>query len=307
MTPYSAGLSRRSSPAERPLEIARTRHHGDWPASPLRGSLAGRLSTLVRLVRGGQTRLLLHLRRQIGSDFHACANFDNDRGIPAHEVNSLSFSPRGSFGSHKREKLAPFACCVTCFECLPNRRPSRTLVRQSALLARLPWAAFSAGSAPCDLERAVCAWPRVRRSRIKNIYTSYLSRASRAELQKNGPKVLKYTSLRAETQHPIPRPPQLLSHELRDGPLRQQAQPGDTQIREDNVKLLSFSVAGVALLASLGAAVAQDAAAGEKVFAKCKICHQIGEGAKNMVGPVLNGVVGRHSGTYRGLSLLRRQ
>ncbi|HEY1864909.1 MAG TPA: cytochrome c family protein [Roseiarcus sp.] len=50
----------------------------------------------------------------------------------------------------------------------------------------------------------------------------------------------------------------------------------------------------------MGASMAQDAAAGEKVFAKCKICHQIGEGAKNMVGPVLNGVVGRHAGTYEG-------
>jgi cytochrome c len=69
---------------------------------------------------------------------------------------------------------------------------------------------------------------------------------------------------------------------------------------ENNVKLLSFLVAGAALLASVGAAVAQDAAAGEKVFSKCKICHQIGEGAKNMVGPVLNGVVGRPAGSYEG-------
>jgi cytochrome c len=72
----------------------------------------------------------------------------------------------------------------------------------------------------------------------------------------------------------------------------------DTQIREDNVKLLCFSLAEAALLFSMGAAMAQDAAAGEKVFAKCKICHQIGEGAKNMVGPVLNGVVGRKAGSY---------
>jgi cytochrome c len=64
------------------------------------------------------------------------------------------------------------------------------------------------------------------------------------------------------------------------------------------VRLLSFSVAGAALVASIGASGAQDAAAGEKVFAKCKVCHQIGEGAKNFVGPVLNGVVGRHAGTY---------
>jgi cytochrome c len=72
----------------------------------------------------------------------------------------------------------------------------------------------------------------------------------------------------------------------------------DGEIREDNVKLLSFSLAGAGLLASMGVAMAQDAAAGEKVFAKCKICHQIGEGAKNMVGPVLNGVVGRKAGSY---------
>jgi cytochrome c len=69
-------------------------------------------------------------------------------------------------------------------------------------------------------------------------------------------------------------------------------------IREENVRLLSFSVAGAALVASLGASAAQDAAAGEKVFAKCKVCHQIGEAAKNFVGPVLNGVVGRPAGTY---------
>ena len=69
---------------------------------------------------------------------------------------------------------------------------------------------------------------------------------------------------------------------------------------EDNVKLVSFLVAGAAFLAAAGAALAQDAAAGEKVFSKCKICHQIGEGAKNMVGPVLNGVVGRPAGAYDG-------
>lgn len=41
-------------------------------------------------------------------------------------------------------------------------------------------------------------------------------------------------------------------------------------------------------------------AAGEKVFAKCKACHMVGEGAKNRAGPVLNGVVGREAGSYEG-------
>lgn len=39
-----------------------------------------------------------------------------------------------------------------------------------------------------------------------------------------------------------------------------------------------------------------DAAEGEKVFRKCKACHTIGEGAKNRVGPVLNGVVDNPAG-----------
>jgi hypothetical protein len=50
--------------------------------------------------RGEQVARLLHLRRKIGSDFHASANFDNDRNIPSHRFNSLSFSPRGPFGSY---------------------------------------------------------------------------------------------------------------------------------------------------------------------------------------------------------------
>jgi cytochrome c len=67
-------------------------------------------------------------------------------------------------------------------------------------------------------------------------------------------------------------------------------------------QLRIYAFAAFALAASTGAASAQDAAAGEKVFMKCKACHQIGEGAKNAVGPVLNGVVGRKAGTYPGYS-----
>lgn len=55
--------------------------------------------------------------------------------------------------------------------------------------------------------------------------------------------------------------------------------------------------AATALLGATGVANAADPAAGEKVFLKCKACHQIGETAKNAVGPVLNGLVGRKAGT----------
>ena len=41
-----------------------------------------------------------------------------------------------------------------------------------------------------------------------------------------------------------------------------------------------------------------DAESGKAVFKKCMACHRIGEGAVNVVGPVLTGVVGRKAGTY---------
>ena len=47
-------------------------------------------------------------------------------------------------------------------------------------------------------------------------------------------------------------------------------------------------------------AEAQDVAAGERVFAQCRACHQVGETAKNVVGPVLNGLFGRKAGTVEG-------
>ncbi len=62
----------------------------------------------------------------------------------------------------------------------------------------------------------------------------------------------------------------------------------------------SVVLSAALLLAALGHAQAQDAAAGEKVFAQCRACHQIGPNAKNAVGPELNGVIGRHSGSVEG-------
>src|SRR5215218_6545887 len=44
-------------------------------------------------------------------------------------------------------------------------------------------------------------------------------------------------------------------------------------------------------------ALAQDVAAGKTSFNKCMACHAIGEGAKNKVGPELNGLDGRKAGT----------
>ena len=55
-------------------------------------------------------------------------------------------------------------------------------------------------------------------------------------------------------------------------------------------------VAGVALMGGVSAASAQNAAEGEKVFRQCKACHSL-EAGKKGVGPSLNGLIGRQSGS----------
>lgn len=59
------------------------------------------------------------------------------------------------------------------------------------------------------------------------------------------------------------------------------------------------AVAAFSLLSTV-AAYAQDADAGKSVFNQCRACHQVGETAKNGVGPELNGLIGRKSGTVAG-------
>ncbi len=48
--------------------------------------------------------------------------------------------------------------------------------------------------------------------------------------------------------------------------------------------------------------VSELAAAGERAFRKCKACHRIGEDARNLAGPHLNGVVGRAAASVEGFS-----
>jgi cytochrome c len=62
-------------------------------------------------------------------------------------------------------------------------------------------------------------------------------------------------------------------------------------------KLTLTSLVVIASSATMSAALAQDAAAGKASFNKCMACHAIGEGAKNKVGPELNGLDGRKSGS----------
>jgi len=84
------------------------------------------------------------------------------------------------------------------------------------------------------------------------------------------------------------------------------------------MKLITYALAGACMLASTAAFAEShdaaeenvqlmtveaalaggDAAAGEKVFKKCKACHMIGEGAKRRTGPPLNNMVGTVLGEF---------
>lgn len=67
------------------------------------------------------------------------------------------------------------------------------------------------------------------------------------------------------------------------------------------MRILAFAAALAALTLAHGqpARADGDAAKGEKVFAKCKTCHEIASD-KNKVGPTLHGVIGRKAGTVEG-------
>ena len=67
-------------------------------------------------------------------------------------------------------------------------------------------------------------------------------------------------------------------------------------------KLTLNALLVIATSAAASSALAQDVAAGKTSFNKCMACHSIGEGAKNKVGPELNGLDGRKSGTAEGYS-----
>jgi cytochrome c len=64
------------------------------------------------------------------------------------------------------------------------------------------------------------------------------------------------------------------------------------------MRLIVLAAALVSLAAP--ALAAGDPAHGEAVFKKCMACHAVGDNAKNKVGPVLNGVIGRTAGTLEG-------
>ena len=63
---------------------------------------------------------------------------------------------------------------------------------------------------------------------------------------------------------------------------------------------VAFLAAALAARIGAAGAAAGDLAAGETAFKACRVCHQIGENARNFVGPDLNGVYGRPAGIVPG-------
>ena len=68
-------------------------------------------------------------------------------------------------------------------------------------------------------------------------------------------------------------------------------------------KIAVIALSMCAVFAYVRPSAAADAEAGQAIFnQKCKVCHQIGAGAKNFVGPELNGLNGRKTGSVPGYS-----
>ena len=66
--------------------------------------------------------------------------------------------------------------------------------------------------------------------------------------------------------------------------------------------MLRAIIAAAALSAAAVPAVAQDPAAGERAYAACRACHRVGEGARNTVGPALNGIFGQPAASVAGFA-----
>jgi cytochrome c len=61
-------------------------------------------------------------------------------------------------------------------------------------------------------------------------------------------------------------------------------------------------ISTLTLVISMGAASAQDIAGGETSFRKCQLCHDVGENAKNKLGPGLDGLSGRKAGSVENFN-----
>ena len=76
--------------------------------------------------------------------------------------------------------------------------------------------------------------------------------------------------------------------------------PEETKAEETTAVVVATPEPVEEVVVEVAAFDAELAKAGEKVFKKCKSCHQIGDGAKNKSGPVLNGIFDNTAGVVDG-------
>ena len=83
-------------------------------------------------------------------------------------------------------------------------------------------------------------------------------------------------------------------------PITTQKASAGRKNKPNTLKTVASALSIGAVLLASPALAAGDAEKGKKVFKKCQACHMVGEGAKNRVGPILTGVVGRTAGSVEG-------
>jgi cytochrome c len=71
----------------------------------------------------------------------------------------------------------------------------------------------------------------------------------------------------------------------------------DFREQGEQMMVRDLMIGAVVVATSAGQTFAQDLTAGEASFRKCQPCHDVGETAKNKLGPELNGLDGRKAGT----------
>jgi cytochrome c len=65
-------------------------------------------------------------------------------------------------------------------------------------------------------------------------------------------------------------------------------------------RFAALALLAAVALATPAAAQEGNAEEGAEVFKKCRACHDVGPQAKNKVGPVLTGIIGRKAGSVEG-------
>src|SRR5215472_17066914 len=96
--------------------------------------------------------------------------------------------------------------------------------------------------------------------------------------------------------------PQQMSRQINDNADSRSGREHASNFRERGEQMMvrDLMIGAVVLATSAGQTLAQDLTAGEASFRKCQPCHDVGEAAKNKLGPELNGLDGRKAGTTEG-------